>query len=71
MPPKTNTADLMKQIGKKAIWSVNGLKVEVTIKDIEVFYGMLYYMISPVAGTGLTRVRDNISIAINENENDR
>lgn len=60
--PKTNTAELAKHIGKKAIWHTKSLYFEVIIKDVEVFYGMPYYMISPVAGTGISRVRDDLRI---------
>ena len=54
---------LSANIGKRAVWSAqNGLFFEVVIKDVEVFYGNPHYMVAPVAGTGLARVRDHLKI---------
>lgn len=63
-----NTAStLFANIGKRAMWEAgNGLEFEVVIKDVEVFYGMPYYMVAPVSGTGLARVRDHLRILENE-----
>ena len=56
-------SELSKNIGKKAIYKTsNGLNFEVIVKDVEVFYGMPYYMVAPVAGSGLARVRDHLNI---------
>lgn len=60
---KITIADLAQHIGKKAIWTAhNGLKFEVEIKNVEIFYGSPHYIIQPIAGEGQARVRDSLVI---------
>lgn len=52
-----------KYVGKKATWDAqNGIKIGVKIVDVEVFYGQPYWMITPINGDGLARVRDHLTI---------
>ena len=60
---KQSVSELNKNIGKKAIWTApNGLKFGVKIMDVKLFYGMPYYVVTPINGEGTATVRDNIAI---------
>lgn len=60
---KLTIADLARHIGKKAVWtSENGMKFEVEILNVEIFYGSAHFTIRPVAGEGQARVRDALEI---------
>ena len=69
---KNTIVELAKSIGRKALWTVDirkskgrfeTIKFEVEIKDVEMFYGVPHYTITPVAGSGQARVRDGLEIS--------
>ena len=63
MEKKLTIVALTKNIGKKAIWtSENGMKFEVQVVNVEIFYGSAHYTVTPVAGSGQARVRDGLEI---------
>lgn len=43
-------------VGKRAMITFNGLKVEVEIVDVHQTYGKTRYEVKPIAGTGIIRV---------------
>lgn len=62
-PKKITLADLRLLVGKKAhLRHPSGIKFEITILNVEMHYGRPFYIISPVAGTGQTRLRENIEM---------
>jgi hypothetical protein len=46
----------MKHVGKRALWSVANVKVEVKTIDARISFGRIDVRITPVAGTGETWV---------------
>lgn len=62
METKLTIADLAKNIGQVAQWKTNGMIFDVTIMNVEIFYGSPHYTVQPVAGSGQARVRDGLEI---------
>ena len=52
--------DLSKKIGMQAMWNTkSGLRFEIVIKDVRERFGLIDYLIEPIAGDGQKWVEEN------------
>ncbi len=56
-PAPMTGAQIAALIGRRAQWSVADVVVTVTITDVKMNYGIVQYLVTPVAGSGATWIR--------------